>query len=230
MQALLFQDSPRLLGEAFFYLREARELVASAGSAALMAADSPLVRFYRCIHAFKGMCGLMASRLPLAAELVPQFHSMEGKLAIRDQWSGAERWLPEFEEALGRIQSRILQAHQQKELERFSQSGNGPRVGLPQAVKASSGGRELVFPWTAVVQFIAGPVVAGRAVVPVGNRLVAVVPPSGKAHENVALGILVQTKSGQEIVVPVQSLEIQHSSAGVASEKNSSVGFLESAA
>jgi len=43
----------------------------------------------------------------------------------------------------------------------------------------------------------------------VGDRLVAVVPASGKAHEGVTFGIVVRTKSGQEIVVPVQALQIE---------------------
>ena len=59
------------------------------------------------------------------------------------------------------------------------------------------------------VQFIPGNQVAGRAFVPVGDQLVAVVPSSGPAHQKVEFGIVVKTKTGQQIVVPVQSLEIE---------------------
>jgi hypothetical protein len=203
--SLLLQDSPRLLGEAFFYLKEAQTVLKQQGVEALLLPESPLLRFYRCIHAFKGMCGMMASRLPLAAELVPQFHLMEGRLAIKDNWSKAALWLPELEQALIQVQEKIQWAREQRE-ESKARSSSG---GLPESVRATSGGRELVFPWESVVQFVPGDQVAGRPFVPVGDRLVAVVPASGKAHEGVTFGIVVRTKSGQEIVVPVQALQIE---------------------
>lgn len=60
-----------------------------------------------------------------------------------------------------------------------------------------------------MIQFIPGCQVQGQPLVAVGDRMVAVVPANGKAHENVSFGIVVRTKSGQEIVVPVQSLELE---------------------
>lgn len=204
---LLLQDSPRLIGEASFYLREARNQLQAQGPAVLQLPDSPLVRFYRCIHAFKGMCGMMASRLPLAARLTPQFHLMEGRLAIRDNWSKAALWLPELESALEQVRSQIQTARTEREAARSTSAVEASRPA--GSVKASSGGRDLVFPWESVVQFIPGSQVQGQPFVAVGDRLVAVVPASGKAHENVSFGIVVRTKSGQEIVVPVQSLELE---------------------
>jgi hypothetical protein len=193
------------LGEAFFYLKEAETVLKQQGVEGLLLPESPLLRFYRCIHAFKGMCGMMASRLPLAAELVPEFHLMEGRLAIKDNWSKAALWLPELEKALSQVKAKIQAAREERDQSRgASRSGS-----LPGSVRAASGGRELVFPWESVVQFVPGDQVAGRPFVPVGDRLVAVVPASGKAHEGVTFGIVVRTKSGQEIVVPVQALEIE---------------------
>jgi hypothetical protein len=202
---LLLQDSPRLLGEAFFHLKETKVWLRKRGARSLEEPDSPLLRFYRCIHAFKGMCGMMARGLPLAAELVPQFHLMEGRLAIKDNWSKVALWLPEVETSLVAIQQRIQQARQERELQRGQEGAEGA---LPASVRAVSGGRELVFPWESVIQFIPGDQVAGRPFVPIADRLVAVVPASGKAHEQVAFGIAVRTRTGQEIVVPVQTLEV----------------------
>jgi hypothetical protein len=180
------------------------------GVRSLQAQDSPLIRFYRCIHAFKGMCSMMASKLPLAAELAPQFHLMEGRLAIRDNWTKAAVWLPELEGALARIQERIHSARIERDgVPRQALPSQDLPLVSPGSVKASSGGRELVFPWDSVIQFIPGTQVQGQPFVPVGDRLVAVVPSSGKAHEGVAFGIVVRTKSGQEIVVPVQRLEVE---------------------
>ena len=205
---LLLQDSTRLLGEACFHLKASRELLEGGdeGVRAILAPDSPLIRFYRCIHAFKGMCGIMAPRLALAAELVPEFHRMEGRLAIRDYWVKARSWLPELEAALEVIQTRIQSARTTRDVARASV---GPGGVAPRSVKAVSGGRSLEFPWDSVVQFIPGSQVEGRPLVPVGGRMVAVVPASGKAHDGVAFGIVVRTKAGQEIVVPVQSLELE---------------------
>jgi hypothetical protein len=133
---------------------------------------------------------------------------MEARLAIRDHWGGStgiRAWLPELETALAGIQARLdialREAHQP------SVAANTLIHMAP--VKAVSGGRELSFPWDSVLQFIPGDQVAGRPFVPVGDQLVAVVPASGKAHEGVTFGIVVRTKSGQQIVVPVQSLEVQ---------------------
>jgi hypothetical protein len=176
------------------------------GGQSITAPESPLIRFYRCIHAFKGMCSIMGPRLPLAAELVPQFHQMEGRLAIRDHWAGALEWLPELESALEAIQSRIQAARGERDQARLREGAGGA---LPRAVRAVSGGRTLEFPWESVMQFIPGSQVQGRPLVPVGGRMVAVVPSAGKAHDGVAFGILVRTKAGQEIVVPVQSLELE---------------------
>jgi len=202
---LLLQDSPRILGEADYCLRETYEWIRSRGVDSLTAQDSPLIRFYRALHAFKGMCSLMAARLPLASELLPQFHLMESRLAIRDHWGSAESWLPELEASLLQIRKRLDEVR----IQRVQSAGEADVFEQPGAVKATSGGRELTFPWGSVVQFLPGPQVAGRPVVPVGNRLLAVVPSSGKAHEAVAFGVVVRTRTGQEIVVPVQSIELE---------------------
>lgn len=196
---LMLQDSPRLLGEADYCLRESREWVRERGVASLQEPDSPLIRFYRCIHAFKGMCSMMAPRLPLASELLPRFHEMEGRLAIRDRWGDAQSWLPELEAGLDEVRSRVHRAGEQR-----SQG----QLESPGEVRALSGGRELTFPWASILGFIPGDLVAGRPVIPVGERLVAVVPSSGQAHQAVLFGVVVKTKSGQQIVVPVQTLEL----------------------
>lgn len=205
---LLLQDSPRLLGEAAFCLRESREWVGERGVRSLQEPDSPLIRFYRCIHAFKGMCSMMSPRLPLASELLPRFHEMEGRLAIRDRWGDADIWLPELEAGLEEIRSKVHEAGEQRSLERLRSSGESQTFLGPGQVHAISGGRELTFPWPSILGFIPGDLVAGRPVIPVGDRLVAVVPSSGQAHEGVLFGVVVKTKSGQQIVVPVQTLEL----------------------
>jgi len=195
---LLLADSTRWLGEATFHLSEARRWVAEGRK--LTDSESPLIHFYRCIHAFKGACSLMAGHVPVAQRIALSLHDMEGPLAIRDRWVLAESWLPQFEARLIEIRDALDRVRQPLPAESPAEN--------PEAVKAISGGRELVFPWSSVVEFIAAEHVQGRPWVSVQGRLVAVVPSTGAAHEGVFAGVAVKTQSQQLIVVPVQKLEV----------------------
>jgi hypothetical protein len=204
---LLISDSPRWLGEANHHLGAADSWVAEGRE--LSAQDSPLLDFYRCIHAFKGACSLMASRLDIAAKIMHRLHDMEGKLAIKDRWSEAPGWLPVFRAELMGIRQELQDAWQKSCEEACHQRlDDSSPDSLPQAVRARSGGRELEFPWSSIVEFIPGVQVEKRPLVPVRGELLAVIPAQGPAHEQVRFGIAVKTHTGQKIVVPVQELEL----------------------
>jgi hypothetical protein len=201
-----------------------------------------LLDFYRCVHAFKGVCSLMGTRLTLAKSIASRLHDLEGRLAVKDHWTQAPQWLPEFEKVLQHIQLDLYEASRVRgtsavpgtenpalgqasspvpssegalgsgsvlSLGSGSGSGSGNPDKTPVSVKVLSGGRELVFPWARILEFVPGRQVRHRPVVPVQGRLLAVVPSQGAAHEQeVFLGIAVSTQLGQSIVVPVQTLEL----------------------
>ena len=203
----LVSDSPRWLGEAGHHLVTAAGWVRKGRD--LRAESSPLLAFYRCIHAFKGACSLMAERLPIAARITARLHEMEGRLAIRDHWKDAPGWIPQFEAELATIRGE-LQAAWQESCRRACEArleGRGQDA-EPRAVRALSGGRELVFPWPSILEFLPGGQVRGRPMVPVQGELLAVVPASGPAHEAPRYGVAVKTSSGARIVVPVEEIEL----------------------
>jgi hypothetical protein len=204
---LLISDSPRWLGEATHHLGAADSWLADGRD--LSAPDSPLLDFYRCIHAFKGACGLMASRLEIAARIAHRLHGMEGKLAIKDRWVEASSWLPAFRAELMGIRQELQEAWQASCARAFDDRlEDASRESFPAAVRARSGGRELVFPWSSILEFVPGGQVERRPLVPVKGELLAVIPHQGPAHEGVRFGIAVKTHTGQKIVVPVQELEL----------------------
>ena len=208
---LLISDSPRWLGEASHHLATASAWIRDGRDP--LDPQAPLLDFYRCIHAFKGACSLMAPRLTLAARIAGRLHEMEGRLAIKDHWPQAASWIPGFESDLAAIRKDLHEAWIEscrRNCEgRIEQDGG---EGLPSAVRASSGGRELVFPWASILEFIPGVQVQSRPLVPVQGQLLAVVPSQGAAHDEVLFGIAVRTHGGQKIVVPVQRLELLFSS------------------
>jgi hypothetical protein len=204
---LLISDSPRWLGEASHHLAAAESWVAEGRD--LSAPDSPLLDFYRCIHAFKGACSLMASRLDIAARITPRLHGMEGKLAIKDRWVQAASWLPVFRAELMGIRQDLQEAWQKSCEQACDQRLDEASLdAFPQAVRARSGGRELKFPWSSILEFIPGVQVQNRPLVAVKGELLAVIPAQGPAHDEVRFGIAVKTQTGQRIVVPVQELEL----------------------
>ncbi len=218
---LLLSDSPRWLGEARHHLSLAGEWVRNGRE--LHADPSPLLDFYRCIHAFKGACSLMAARLPMAAQIAARLHDMEGRLAVKDHWVEAASWLPEFEREMEAIRVGLAGAWQQSAERTGTIRVLVPgRDDYPASVRARSGGRELVFPWSSIVEFLPGVQVQARPLVPVRGELLAVIPAQGPAHEGVRFGIAVRTQSGQQIVVPVQELELVYSAEEKSSEQGSS--------
>lgn len=218
---LLLSDSPRWLGEASHHLAEAGEWVRAGRD--LRTETSPLLDFYRCIHAFKGACSLMAARLPMAAQIAARLHDMEGLLAIKDRWVEAASWIPDFERAMDTIRAELSGAWQQSAERTGTIRVLVPgRDDYPTSVRARSGGRELVFPWSSIVEFLPGVQVQARPLVPVRGELLAVIPPQGPAHEGVRFGIAVRTQSGQQIVVPVQELELVYSAEEKSSEQGAS--------
>ncbi len=204
---LLLSDSPRWLGEAHHLLQISSAWIREGKDP--LVADSPFLAFYRCIHAFKGACTLMAPRLPVAGRIAERLHAMEGGLAIKDRWKEAASWIPGFESDLRHIQRELHGAWQalceRACAERLELSAESP---LPSSVRARSGERELQFPWASIIEFIPGVQVQGRPLVPVQGELLAVIPPQGPAHEGVRFGIAVRTQAGQKIVVPVRELEL----------------------
>ena len=215
--ALLNSDSPRWLGEANRHLAQASVWVQQGRD--LAETGSPLLDFYRCIHAFKGACSLMAARLPLAASISHRLHRMEGRLAIKDHWKEASSWIGDFQAELREIHHELQETWQQECRQACEDRIPGFSAGTcPESVEVVSGGRQLVFPWASVLEFIPGAQVQGRPLVSVRGELLAVIPAEGEAHRSVLFGVAVQTQGGQRFVVPVQKMELVFGARGQESE------------
>jgi len=196
---LLMAESPRWLEEAAHYLQEATVWVQEGRS--LEQEGSPLVRFYRCIHALKGTCSLMTSELPLAGSILEKLQGIEGLLAIRDRWTEAPSWIPGLRQVLVEIQQDL-------EFARLEPLQERPSDLVPEAVYVVFNEEEFLFPWSQVLGFVPPSQIQSWPFVPVRGELVMVLASSRSEDRSLICGIAIQNQAGQKWVIPVHRLNL----------------------